>query len=82
MGESSMDDCYSCGSELVEKKTTLHQERNGKWYMCEDVPTLVCHQCGEIYYDGTVMEKIEEMLTSDRSIDREISVPVIKYKVA
>jgi YgiT-type zinc finger domain-containing protein len=77
-----MSTCYQCKEELVEKTTTLHKKHKGKWFMIEDVPVSVCHRCGESYYDGPMMIKIEEMLEREAVADKEITVPVYKYKVA
>ncbi|MDQ7822556.1 MAG: YgiT-type zinc finger protein [Candidatus Eremiobacteraeota bacterium] len=71
-----------CESEFVEKKTTLHKQWNGEWHIIEDVPVFVCPQCGEEYYDGRVLMNIERMLADKDHIEKVISVPVMRYKVA
>jgi YgiT-type zinc finger domain-containing protein len=76
-----MDTCFQCGNKLIDELTTLNRTVKGEVFLIEDVPVQVCHKCGERYYDGPVMEKVEDLLLS-RKIDREIVVPVVKYKVA
>lgn len=74
-----MDTCFRCGNELTERRIMLHRKINGKWYMVEDVPALTCENCGEQYFDGPLMLKIDRMLRKGASIDREITVPVVKF---
>jgi YgiT-type zinc finger domain-containing protein len=77
-----MTTCCKCDGGLEEKKTTLHKRWKGEWHIIEDVPVFECPKCGEEYYDGKVMLDIERMLESKDNIEKVISVPVMKYKVA
>jgi YgiT-type zinc finger domain-containing protein len=76
-----METCFQCNGLLTDEFTTLKRTVNGELFLIEDVPVQVCRRCGERYYDGPVMEKIEAQLLA-REIDREITVPVVKYRVA
>ncbi|MHC9540437.1 MAG: YgiT-type zinc finger protein [Vulcanimicrobiota bacterium] len=76
-----MGTCFQCNSALSDELTAIKRTVNGEVFLIEDVPVQVCRKCGERYYDGPVMEKIEAQILA-REIDREIIVPVVKYKVA
>ncbi|MDQ7823005.1 MAG: YgiT-type zinc finger protein [Candidatus Eremiobacteraeota bacterium] len=71
-----------CDEGFYQETTTLNKWRNGELFIIEDVPLMVCRKCGDRYFEGKVMEKIEEMMKTRSSIDRQITVPVMKYKVA
>ena len=40
----------------------------------KNVPSLVCTQCGEKYYDNNTMKKIESILDSLENIITEVDV--------
>jgi len=77
-----MPEICKCEGSLVERSTTLHKLWNGEWYLIEDVPVLVCQKCGDEYYDGKVLLRVERMLEHKDNIEKIISVPVMKYNVA
>jgi YgiT-type zinc finger domain-containing protein len=82
-GQSSqpVDKCFQCNNVLTTEHATLKRTVKGEVFLVEDVPGQVCHKCGERYYDGPVMERIEALLLAC-DIDRELRIPVMKYKVA
>ncbi|MBK9123588.1 MAG: YgiT-type zinc finger protein [Chloroflexi bacterium] len=45
-----MDECLYCKGQLEEKRVSRVQEYHGRWYLIENVPALVCRQCGETFY--------------------------------
>lgn len=58
-GESS---CSVCGAEIKPRKITYPQTIDGKLYLVEDVPALVCSQCGEIYLTPETVDAIQEQI--------------------
>ena len=77
-----MKNCYQCKGNVEERITTLEQRWKGKLFIIEDVPAEVCTQCGEIYLSAPVLEKIDSLLEAGEPVEREITVPVMKFKVA
>lgn len=67
--------CSFCGNKnLVKKKVQYIYRHEGKFLVADDVPCEECTCCGERYYDGPVLERIErefmrihEVRTDDRS---------------
>lgn len=45
----------------------------------ENVPAWVCNQCGERYYDGPVLEKIEVMLKEKSQPKKNLTVPAYEF---
>ncbi len=52
--------CSFCGNTtFVEKRVEYIYRHSGKLLMVNDVPCQECGYCGERYYDGPVLERIE-----------------------
>ncbi len=42
--------CLYCQGELEPQRVTRAQEVEGRWIVIENLPALVCRQCGERFY--------------------------------
>ncbi len=42
--------CMYCRGMLERRLVTRAQEHEGRWIVIENLPALVCQQCGERYY--------------------------------
>jgi YgiT-type zinc finger domain-containing protein len=42
--------CMYCQGKLRDQLVTRVQEYDGHWIVIENLPALVCEQCGERYY--------------------------------
>ena len=56
--------CEYCDTELSlqTQRVTLTLERDGRWYIFENVPAQVCQNCGHRYYDGPTLLKLERLI--------------------
>lgn len=45
-----MDECLYCKGHLEEKLVSRVQAYKGRWFLIENLPALVCSQCGETSY--------------------------------
>jgi HTH-type transcriptional regulator / antitoxin MqsA len=45
-----MDACLYCKGQLEEKLVSRVQQHKDHWFLIENVPALVCRQCGETFY--------------------------------
>ncbi|RMG84317.1 MAG: YgiT-type zinc finger protein [Chloroflexi bacterium] len=72
-----MSDCRICHGELEERRVTRLQAYNGKWYIIENLPALVCRQCGEVYYTPEAHDRVIELITSDEPPARIEQVAVL-----
>ncbi|MEM6838940.1 MAG: YgiT-type zinc finger protein [Cyanobacteria bacterium P01_C01_bin.120] len=73
--------CQVCHSE--ESHQELVNEIfniNGKFYLVENIPTLVCSRCGEEVFSRETTERIRAMLQSDTKPTKSISVDVFAYQ--
>ena len=53
------------------------QEYEGHWYIIENLPALVCEQCGEIYYTPDAHDRVVELISSGKEPIRTEAVPVL-----
>jgi len=74
-------DCYFCGGKVTAQQANVMRHWKSRYILIENVPTHVCTQCGERYYDGVVseaMDRIMRVSETELGVKREIRVPVIE----
>jgi YgiT-type zinc finger domain-containing protein len=76
---NKMTKCLYCKGNLVRKRVRVEKWVNEKLIVIENVPALVCEECGEKYYDAETALKLDEFLYETKP-DRIIEVPVFEYK--
>lgn len=67
---------HHCGTALEERLVTRSQEYQGCWYVIENLPALVCPQCGETYYTPQTHDLVVRLITSGEIPARVESVAV------
>ena len=71
--------CIFCGGKF-EQTTTEYIEKNGSMViLIKDVPCDECKQCGEIYFDDSIVMAIERILNGIQPISSEITLTVLDY---
>lgn len=71
------DDCHYCKGKLEERLVTRMQEFEGHWYMIENLPALVCTQCGETYYTPQSHDLVIDLITGGIAPVRQETVAVM-----
>ena len=52
--------CHICGgTDFEERRVEYIYRRDGNYLVVRDVPCEVCLRCGERYYEGPVLLRIE-----------------------
>lgn len=77
-----MNSCYFCGGKLKKENIKIARYWGNQLVALKDVPTLVCTQCGEKYFDAKVSAKIDERIQDaiNRKIAiQKISVPQVQF---
>jgi len=72
-----MNECRMCKGQLEEQRVTRVQEYQGQWYIIENLPALVCRQCGDIYYTPQAHDRVIDLITSDATPVRVEHVSVL-----
>jgi YgiT-type zinc finger domain-containing protein len=69
------DRCSRCRAKTRDQLITYTQTSAGKVAIVEDVPALVCSQCGEIYLTPETVDAIREQIEHGQSTEtRQVSV--------
>lgn len=79
----NMNNCYFCiKGKLKKKKVDIVRYWGKKLVVLNDVPALVCQQCGEKYFDAKVSHKIDERIQDTlkrKTFVEKIDVPVVQF---
>lgn len=60
-----MNECLYCKGHLEEKLVSRVQEYKGRWFLIENLPALVCRQCGETFYTPQAHNLVLQMVRDD-----------------
>ncbi|MEZ4670379.1 MAG: YgiT-type zinc finger protein [Anaerolineae bacterium] len=74
--------CMFCGGHLEEKFVTRLQEYQGHWYIVENVPALVCEQCGEQFFSPAAHDLVVKLITGNAEPARLETIKVYDAKIA
>ncbi|MBU1671912.1 MAG: type II toxin-antitoxin system MqsA family antitoxin [Actinobacteria bacterium] len=75
------DKCPACGGTIREDKVRHPPEHEGRIVIIENMPVLVCNQCGEILLRPETMKKIQKLVWSGSEPERTESIPVYDLAV-
>jgi len=68
--------CGQCGGGLVRQTITHQQPWGEDLYEFENVPALVCQQCGEVWLEAEIGQLIESVIKRQPQPKRYHQVPV------
>jgi YgiT-type zinc finger domain-containing protein len=68
--------CAECGGGLERENITHTQTWGDKLYRFENVPVLVCTQCGHVWLEASVSQAIDEIILKHATPKRYEQVPV------
>jgi len=72
--------CSFCGKATAEKGAVSQAFGSGKGLMViENVPTISCSNCYEVYFDGETLKELDRILLNKRSLTRTRSVRVAEF---
>jgi YgiT-type zinc finger domain-containing protein len=74
--------CFLCKGELEKKNTTFMVDLGNCIVIVKNVPSEVCRQCGETYYDDSFMGQLEKIVNSVRDAITEVAIVNYSGKVA
>ncbi len=64
---------------LIETQVTYTLNRQGKFYIIENVPARVCQETGDEYFSPETVEHIQNCIKEGRKPDRMIETAVYHY---
>ena len=71
--------CFTCGGTVKQQQTSLDFWWGEKLVIFEDVPAMVCTQCGDKFVAREVYGEMENMAQGEDNTTERINVGVISY---
>ena len=68
--------CPICKANYENKPVSITLNYQGKWIIVENVPALVCEQCGEQSFEPAVVDKMQHMIWNKKKPNRYIKTPI------
>jgi YgiT-type zinc finger domain-containing protein len=65
--------CAECGKDMIEKERTYVANLESCVIIVKHVPAYVC-ECGAVYYNDEVCERLEEIISNLRHLINDIAV--------
>ena len=65
--------------KLVERRVTYTVEREGKFYIIENVPARVNEETGEQFFSPATVDQLQKIILGSAKPDRMIQTPVYQY---
>jgi len=79
--ENQPESCEACGGTLEQEEINLEDYQGGKLYIMENIPALVCQDCGEVWVPEPAMKDFEKMIsTAKNRTAAKLGKPKIKRK--
>ena len=72
--------CCYCGGDTAESTTTYVAEIGERIIIIKHVPCEKCTQCGETFYNGTVVDRLEQITKQLEKTLTEIAI--VNYSAA
>lgn len=67
--------CMYCQGQMVKTTAPFSMSRKGYHIHWDSIPAYVCSQCGESYFEGEAVDKIQNTLsTLDKETEELINV--------
>jgi YgiT-type zinc finger domain-containing protein len=74
--------CEFCTGETQPKRVKRQHWLNGNLYIVENVEAEVCTECGERYFHARVLDAIDELLSRQHEVEKELRVEVVRFDQA
>ena len=73
------DACEICGGPVRERRVTVDLRRGERLCVFYRVPVGLCAKCGERYYPGPVLERLDELAEHGMNGSKKLSVPTFDF---
>ncbi|MBI2912930.1 MAG: type II toxin-antitoxin system MqsA family antitoxin [Chloroflexi bacterium] len=74
------DQCAFCKGDVEERTIVYTSEYKGRVVVVENVPALVCKQCGEPLFKPEVVERLQKIVWGELPQTGEIKVPCYDFE--
>lgn len=73
------DPCERCGGKVRQRRITVDLRRGKRLFVFSRVPVGVCTTCGERYFAGPVLERLDELAAHGMNGARRLQVPTFDF---
>jgi len=73
------DKCFFCKGKVIQEKVNVDFRWGKDLIVIEDVPAMVCRQCGEKYFDAEVYKEMERLAKGRIKPLKRQTIDVIKF---
>lgn len=73
--------CFLCKGDMKESYVTHTADLGHCIVIVKNVPAMVCDQCGEVWFSGTVTKQLEKIIEPLNNAITEIAVVNYSNKV-
>lgn len=72
--------CFYCNNEMENKKIVDKTTVDGKTFIIKNTPVLYCGECMEYFYDATISNNIEKMITISKNYKTDSEIVIVDYE--
>jgi len=76
------DRCEVCSGTVRGRRVTVDLRRGDRLFVFYNVPIGVCSKCGERYYPGPILERLDELAAHGLNGGKRLSVPTFDLATA
>lgn len=74
---TKFDKCEYCNGRIRSRKVTVDLRRRDRLFVFCNVPVGVCTKCGERYYPGPILERLDELAQHGMNGAKRLAVPTL-----
>lgn len=71
--------CYFCGGQVENRRVTAENWWGETLALVENVPALVCRNCGEVYFEAETCKKLDSLRAAPPPALKTVRVPVYSF---
>ena len=71
--------CYFCGGNIETRRVTAENWWGETLALVENVPALVCRNCGEYYFEAETCKKLDHLRATPPPALKTVQVPVYTF---
>ncbi len=71
--------CYFCGGQTEGRRVTAENWWGEELALVENVPALVCRECGEVYFEADTCKKLDRLRAAPPPARKTVKVPIYAF---
>ncbi len=64
---------------MRDDRVTYTLEKDGKFYIIENVPARVCEETGEQFFSPATVERLQKLILTSQKPKRTIETPIFEF---